>query len=449
MIEGLKEKAQRVVDHARKVGATAVDAFIREDETFSVNVRRGEVDTLKEAVARTLRLRIFAGKRMATSQTSDLSPSVVDSLVEETLQMARLTSEDENSGLPETSLYATSIPDLNLADASWDSLTTEQKIELARRAEAAALAFDPAITNSEGGSFEWERSRTVVANSSGFSGAYESTMGYLAAQPIAEKNGAMQRDYWMSITRHRSQLETPEEIGQRAAERVLRRLGARKIKTCEVPVVFDPMTARSLIRHIFEAVSGDSIYRRRSFLVDGLGTSVAGADVTLVDDALMRAGLGSRPFDDEGVRAQTTTVFEKGVLRSYIHSAYTGKRLSAPPTGNGTRTGAGTIAVGPTNFYLKPGAAPPEEILGSVKSGLYIVDLMGSGINLVNGDYSRGATGLWIENGKLTYPVHEITIAGNLRQMLQDITMVGNDVLFMGPVSSPTLKIQKMTVSGD
>jgi PmbA protein len=412
-------------------------------------VRKGDVEKLQEAVSRSLRLRVFLGKKTATSQTSDLTPSIVEGLVEETLEMARLTSEDENSGLPDQTLYPIHPPDLDLADSSWGDLTTGQGIDLARRAEAAAMATNPAITNSEGASFERERSRTVIANSSGFLGGYETTMGYLVVVPIAERNGAMQQDSWLSIARHRQQLDPPEDVGRRAAERVVRRLDARKIGTCQVPVIFDPLTARTLVKHIFDAVSGDAIYRKRSFLVDKLGDSVSSPEVTIVDDSLLQRGIGSRPFDNEGVAAQKTSILENGVLRNYIHSAYTGKRLNARPTGNGTRTATGSISVGPTNFYLQPGLVPPDEIIASVKSGLYVVELMGSGVNVVNGDYSRGVTGLWIENGRFTYPVHEITIAGNLRQMLQDITMVGSDITFVGTVSSPTVKISSMTLSGE
>ena len=448
-MDELKDRAQRVVDLAMKLGATAADGFIREEENFSVKVRQGDVETLKEAVSRSLRLRIFMGKKTASSQTSDLSPAIVDRLVKDTIEMAHLMSEDESRGLPESALYPRQPGDLHLADPSWAELTPEQRIDLARRAEAAAFATDPAITISDGGSFEWERSKTVLVNSLGFVGAYDATMGYVASSPIAERDGAMQQDSWFSISRHRHQLETPEEVGRRAAQRVLRRIGAKKISTCVVPVVFEPLTARTLLRHIFDAVSGDAIYRKRSFLAGKLGEPVASDKVTLVDDALRTGGLGSRPFDDEGIETQSTSIIEDGVLRNYLHSAYTGRRLGARPTGNGTRTGSGLIMVGPTNFYMKPGEASLEEIIASVKSGLYVVELMGSGVNLVNGDYSRGATGLWIENGKFAYPAHEITIAGNLRQMLQDITMVGNDIQFFGSVSSPSVKINSMTVSGE
>src|SRR2546422_3131898 len=233
----------------------------------------------------------------------------------------------------------------------------------------------------------------------------------------------MQRDYWMSAGRHRSQLEAPEEIGKKAAGRAIRRLGARKIPTCQVPIVFDPLSARSLLNHIFDAVSGSAIYRRSSFLVDQIGQSVASPSVAIVDDARMLAGLGSSPFDDEGVPTQTTPIIENGVLRNYLHSAYTARKLGSKPTGNGSRARSGVVSIGPTNFYLKGGSSSAEEIVSSVKAGLYVVELIGFGVNTVTGDYSRGAVGIWIEEGRLAHPVQEVTIAGNLRQMLKNIEM--------------------------
>jgi len=373
----------------------------------------------------------------------------VDQLVDETVAMAHLTSADESGGLPDEDTYPAEVPDLGLADAAWDNLSPEQRIDLARRAEIAAFETDPRITNSEGASFEYERSRTVLANTVGFVGGYETTAGYLVTVPIAEANGSMQQDHWLSITRYCEKLESPEKIGRHAAQRALRRLGARKVKTCEVPVVFDPLAARTLVKHVFDAVSGDAIYRKRSFLDGQLGKQVAGKSLTIVDDARLLGGLGSSPFDDEGVGTRLTAVVEDGNLQSYLHSAYTGRKLGSRPTGNGTRTGAGNISVGPTNFYLKAGNESPAAIIESVKSGLYIVDLIGFGVNTVNGDYSRGVTGLWIEDGKLAYPVQEVTIAGNLREMLRNIEMIGNDITFMGSVAAPTLKIRKMTVSGE
>ena len=449
MTEDLKRLVRDVVARAQKLGATAADAFLREDETFEVTVRRGDVERLKEAVSKNLHLRVFLGNRMAASQTSDLSSDRIQTLIDETIEMARLTSEDRSSGLPDPNVFSAEIPDLGLADPAWSELKPEDRIDLARRAEAAAFQADTAITNSKGGFFQFESSRTAVANTLGFVGSYEATAGYLATVPIAEFGGVMQQDHWYSITRYRDQLESPENVGRRAADRVLRRVGARRVKTCQVPVIFDPLASRTLLKHIFDAVSGDAIYRKRSFLVDRLGESVASANLTIVDDARLIGGLGSSPFDEEGVATQLTPVIENGVLSSYLHSAYTGRKLGARPTGNGSRSGTGTIRVGPTNFYLKPGNNSPEEIVGSVTSGLYVLELIGFGVNTVNGDYSRGVTGLWIEGGKFVYPVHEVTIAGNLRDMLHDIEMIGNDIAFMGPVAAPTLKIRNMTLSGE
>jgi PmbA protein len=267
--------------------------------------------------------------------------------------------------------------------------------------------------------------------------------------PIAQSNDGMQRDHWMSAARHRNQLESPEDIGRKAAERALRRLGARKIPTAEVPVIFDPLCARSLLNHIFDAVSGSAIYRRSSFLIDQIGQQVAGTDITVVDDALMPAGLGSGPFDDEGVPTQVTPIIENGILRNYLHSAYTARKLGSKPTGNGTRAASGVVTIGPTNFYLKGGGYTTEEIISSTKKGLYVVELIGFGVNTVTGDYSRGAVGIWIENGKLSQPVQEVTIAGNLREMLKNVEMVGNDVTFLGSIAAPTLKIGKMVISGE
>jgi PmbA protein len=448
-MELLKQTAEGVAQRALKKGASAADALIREDDTFSVTVRIGEVETLKEAISRRLLLRVFVGKRTATSTTSDVSAEVVDRLVDETVDMARLTSEDDSSGLPDAALFQQHFPELNLLDEQWEHLSPKDRIELARRAESAALSADRSITNSEGGAFEYQRSRTVVANTLGFLGAYEGTGASLSAVPVAQSSAGMQRDYWTSAARHLAQMESPESIGRKAAERAVRRLGARKVTTCEAPVVFDPLTARSLIGHIFQAVSGDSIYRRASFLVNRLGEAVAAPAVNIVDDAHLPAGLGSSPFDDEGVPTQTTPIVRDGVLLNYVHTAYSARKLGSQPTGNGNRGASGVVTIGPTNFYLKRGPYVPEEIIASVKTGLYVVELIGFGVNSVTGDYSRGAVGLWIEDGKLAYPVQEVTIAGNLGQMLRDIEMIGNDLTFLGSIASPTVKIGKMVISGD
>ena len=448
MTLSLKETAEQIVRRAVSKGASAADVFIREEEKFSVTVRKGEVETLKESVSRGLRLRLFVGKRTATSQTSDLSPALLDSLVDETVEMAHLTSEDASGGLPENTVGSPELPDLELVDPAWIDFTPDQRIDWARRAEAATMKGDPRMTSSEG-AFDFERTRTVLANSLGFLGEYEGTGGSVVAMPYAQSSEGMQRDYWASVARFRSDLESPEAVGQRAALRAVRRLGARKVRTCEAPVVFDPLTARTLVGHVFQACAGDAVYRRSSFLIDQLGVKVAAPELTIVDDARLMRGLGSSPFDDEGVPTRRTPIIENGILKNYLHSSYTARKLHSQPTGNGSRTGSGSVGVGPTNFYLNPGAASSEEIIASVKSGLYVVELIGQGVNAVTGDYSRGVVGMWIENGKLAYPVQEVTIAGNLRQMLNDIEMIGNDVTFIGTIAAPTVKIRSMVISGE
>src|SRR3989454_4633222 len=447
-MHSLQDITRHIIDRAKKSGASAADLMIREDNIFSVTVRMAEIETLKEAISRNLMLRVFIGKRTATSHTSDISGAVVDQLVDETVEMARLTSEDESGGLPEAVFFQNHFPQLNLFDPSWERLTPNERIDLAVRTEKAAFETDKSVTNSEGASFEYARSRVALANTIGFFGEYEGTSAAVVCVPIAESNGSMQRDYWMSAGRHRRQIETPEEIGRKAAMRAARRLGARKIPTCQVPIVFDPLCARSLLGDIFDAVAGGAIYRRSSFLVERIGETVASPHVTIVDDARMPGGLGSSPFDDEGIPTQTTPIIEDGVLRNYLQSAYTARKLGARPTGNGSRAASGVVTIGPTNFHLKEGTYAPDEIIRSVETGLYVVELIGFGVNMVTGDYSRGAVGIWIENGEFKYPVQEVTIAGNLRGMLKNIEMVGNDVTFVGSIAAPTLKIGKMVISG-
>ena len=258
----------------------------------------------------------------------------------------------------------------------------------------------------------------------------------------------MQRDYWYAVSRTLSLLDSPEEVGRIAAQRTLRRLGARKVKTAQVPIVFEPMVARSLLGNLFEAASGDSIYRAASFLAGKLGETIAGDNVSVVDDGTIPGGFGTSPFDGEGVPTRRTMVVERGVLKSYLLNTYTAKKLGLATTGNAARGLAGTPGIGAGNFFLEPGARTPKEIIAEIPEGLYVTELLGFGVNLVTGDYSRGAGGLWISGGELTYPVEEITIAGNLKDMLQNITRIGNDLEFRGSVACPTLRIDGLTVAG-
>jgi len=436
-----------VLKRARERGATAADAFLVEDRAFSAQVRLGRVDTVKHAREQHLSLRVFAGKSAAAASTSDFSRTSVERLVDEAVSLARITAPDELGGLPEAAALAREIPALELDDPTGHDLSPEDKIELARRCEAAALGADPRITNSEGGDFADRRARYAYAASHGFAGEYATSSFSLSASPVASENGRMQRDGWYHVTRKRANLDTPEEIGLIAARRAVRRLGARQVKTCEVPVIFDPEMAASLVRHIAGAVAGPSLYRGASFLLDKLGQQIAAPGVTIVDDGTMPGGLGSRPFDGEGLPVLRTVIVDKGVLTSYLLDTYSGRKLGRASTHHAARDGSG-VTVGTTNLYVAKGPADPKALIGSVKQGLYVTELIGFGVNGVTGDYSRGAVGMWIDNGELAFPVEEITIAGNLLAMFRAIEGVGNDLVFRDRTAAPTVLVGRMTVAG-
>jgi PmbA protein len=443
-----RELARELLAKLRSRGATEADLLIIETDSSTTQVRLREIEALKSAQERRLHLRVMFGQRSATTSTSDFSMRALDRLVDETCTLAQATAPDEYLGLPDADTIVASIPDLGLFDEEAQSLDVGEKIALVKRAEAAALDYDPRITNSEGAGLDTQFGQIVYANTHGFVGAYRTSAFSLSVSPVAGDGDAMQRDSWYSVRRKFTQLETPEVIGETAAKRALRRLGARKIATQEAPVVFDPDMAASLLRTLAGAISGTSIYRGTSFLLNRLGQPVAADTVTVIDDGTIPGALGSRPFDGEGVPTRQTVVLEHGMLQSYLLDTYCARRLGMASTGNAARDATG-ISVGSSNFYLVPGTYTPEEIIASVKSGLYLTELIGFGINLVTGDYSRGAVGFWIENGELAYPVEEITIAGNLNEMLLNIEMVGNDLVFRGRVAAPTLKIARMTIAGN
>ena len=444
----LEKIAVDLVERAKRAGASAADVVVREADEFSSNLRTGKVESLKEAASKALGLRVLLGIRSATSFSSDFSEPTLARLVDRTVGMAKVTSEDPASGLPEAGQLGRYGGDLELYGSDVESLSTNERIQIARRAEEAALGADPRIQNSEGAGFEASQGTIAYANSLGFVGSYRSSYCALSVSPIAQQNGSMQRDYWYTVARRAAALEAPEEVGRKAAERALRKLGARKVPTCQVPIVFDPETSRSLLGHIFDAVRGDAIYRSASFLTGKLQQKIANDKVTILDDGLRPGGFGSRPFDGEGIPSSVTQVVEKGVLQNYLLNCYTARKLGLQTTGNAARGITGPPGVGPKNFYMPPGPYSSEEILRSVPNGFYVTELIGFGVNTVSGDYSRGAGGLWIENGELTYPVQEVTVAGNLAEMLQHIEMVGSDLEFRSALAAPTLLISGMTVAG-
>jgi PmbA protein len=443
-----------VVALAMKAGASDAEAVVREGDEFSVNVRMGEVETLKESGSRGLGLRVFLGTRSASTSTSDLTPDGIRQLVEGAIALAQVTEEDPFSGLPETAEFGSIPDDLHLYFEDVYSLDGKERIEWARRAESAALAADPRITNSDGGSFDAATGRKVMANSRGFVGGYRTSYAGVSAAPLAmDANGQMQRDGWWSGARRLVDLDSPESVGKEAARRTIRRLGARKVPTQRVPIVFAPEVARSLIGSVFEAASGDSIWRHASFLAGKLDHQIGACNLTIVDDNAMllpngAGGFGSSPFDGEGLPSLRTFVVQKGVLQTYLLNTYSARKLGMKSTHNASRGLAGTPGIGCGNLYLEHGQLTPEEIISQTHTGLYVTSLMGFGTNIVTGDYSRGATGLWIENGQLTHAVEEVTIAGNLAEMLMNVTAIGNDLVFRGSVASPTLRIDGMTIAG-
>src|SRR5690242_1381250 len=445
----LKEIAVDVVKRAMSGGATAAEAVVREGNEFSTVVRLGNVETLKESGAKAIGVRVFRGRRAASTYSSDLSPDGLHQMVSSALALAEVTSEDPHAGLPDPSQLGSLHGDLDLYHADVYSLSSAERIEYARRAENAAITSDKRINNSEGGSFDAADGHKVLANSHGFVGEYRNSYCSVAAVPVAQEGGSMQRDYWFSVARTLTKLQSPEEVGRIAAQRTLRRLGARKVKTAKVPIVLDPLVARSLIENIFEAVNGDAVYRGASFLAGKLGERVAGENVTVIDDGTLRGGFGTTPFDSEGVPTRRTVVIENGMLKSYLLNTYTARKLGLHTTGNAARGLAGNPGIGVGNFFLQPGAQKPADIIAGVREGLYVTEFLGFGVNLVTGDFSRGASGLWISSGELTFPVEEITVAGNLKDMLFNISEIGADLEFRGSVAAPTLHLEGLTVAGE
>jgi PmbA protein len=452
----MQQLAADVVERALRAGATEAEVVIREGDEFSTLVRLGQVETLKESGARGIGLRVFLGSsgahRTANTSTSDFSEAGLAHLISGAIDLARVTSEDPFAGLPEPSAMGEVAGDLDLYYEDVYGLPVAQRIEYARRAEAAALSADPRIQKqkSDGGSFDAATGHKVLANSRGFAGEYRRSYCSLAVMPIAQaEQGGMQRDYWFSSARTLSRLESPETIGAEAARRTLRRLNARRVPTQRVPIVFAPEIARSLIGNIFEAANGDNVYRSAAFWAGKLGEQVASPNVTVIDDGALPGLFGTAPFDGEGLPTRRTVIVENGILQNYLLNTYTARKLKMQSTGNASRGLAGTPGIGAGNLFLSKGSVGPQQLLADIKAGFYVTELMGFGVNMVTGDYSRGAAGLWIENGELTFAVEEVTIAGNLKEMFTNITAIADDLEFRGAVASPTLRIDGMTIAGE
>lgn len=447
------EAAEHALRSVRQAGADAADVVLVENDSLETRVRGEEIDFVKQARERKLGIRALVGgkdgMRSAITSTSDLAPAAIERIAADAAALAHATAEDPAAGLPDGG-FATDWEalDLKLADPSSRNVSADARIEAAFSAESAARATDPRICNSEGSQASSDHARIVYANSAGFLGHYETSSHSLFAEPLAEDSGVKQRDYWMSVAHRLSDLDAPEEVGRRAAERALRRLGARPIATCEVPVIFDPITAPSLLRQLAGCVSGYAVYRQSTFLADKLGEQIASERLTAIDDGRRPGGLGSRPFDGEGLPTRRNVVLEAGRLATFLLDSYSARKIGGASTGNATRSAGSSPAVAPSNLWFEPGDETLDEIIARTERGLLVTELIGQGFNPVTGDYSRGAAGLWIEGGEIAHPVEEITIAGNFGEMLREVDAVGSDLLWLGRVASPSIRVSRMTVAG-
>jgi len=436
----LREIALDVLRHAEKLGATACETDVSEGVGQSVTVRKGTVETIEFNRDKGVGVTVYLGKRRGHASTSDFSPDSLRATVEAALTIARFTAEDDAAGLPEPALLAREIPDLDLHHP-W-GLSVEEAIELARRCESAAFSVSPLVANSEGATVSTQAAHFVSANSLGFIGGYPSTRHFISCVPIAERGADKERDDWYSGHRDPADLAAPEAIGDYAARRALARLGARKLKTRQCRVMFEAPLATMLIGSFVHAASGGSLYRKASFLVDALGKRIFPAWFRIDERPHIPKGLASSPFDDDGVITRARTVVAEGVLQGYFLSTYTARKLGMQTTGN---------AGGSHNLIVAPSPDAPADFAGLLKafgSGLLVTELLGHGINYVTGDYSRGAAGFWVENGEIAFPVHEITIAGNLKDMFAGIEAVGRDVVTRGARSVGSIVVNRMTVAG-
>ncbi len=433
----LREIANDVLRHARDLGATACETDVSEGFGQTASVRKGEVDTIEYNRDKGVGVTIYLGQQRGHASTSDFSPAALRSTVAAALSIARFTASDPCAGLPDEALLARTFPDLDLHHP-W-SLSVEEAITMARQCEQAAYSVSPRISNSEGASVSTQQSHFISANSAGFIGGYASSRHGLSCSVIAGEGDEMQREYWYDSRRDAGDLITAEAIGRLAGERALARLGARQIDTCEVPVLFEAPLAVSLIGNFVHAVSGGALYRKSSFLLDSLGQPVFSPLVTILERPHEPKAFGSSPFDSEGVATHPRDVVLDGVLNGYFLSSYSARKLGMQTTGN---------AGGSHNLIVKPGELDLEGLIRTMDRGLLVTELLGHGVNYVTGDYSRGAAGFWVENGRIQFPVEEITIAGNLREMFRQIVAIGNDALPRGAKHCGSILIERMTVAG-
>jgi PmbA protein len=439
-----EEILARVLEGAKAAGADAADALYVESVAASVAYRLGKLEEVERAESSDLGLRVFIGQRVAFISSTDFAPDALAALPGRAVAMARLAPEDKYAGLAPKDRLARTVPDLDLEDANEPA--AETLIERARDVEAAALAVK-GVTNSEGGGANFHRSAVALATSEGFFGRYAGTSHGIGVAVLAGEGISMQMDYHSVSARHGSDLENPEAVGRRAGERAVKKLDPKKIKSQRLPVVYDPRMANGLVGHFAGAISGSSIARGVSFLKESMGKDIFAKGINVIDDPHRPRGHRSKPFDGEGVANARRALIEDGRLTTWLLDCASARQLGLATTGHAARGTGGPPSPSTTNLYMEAGKLSPEALIADIREGFYVTELMGMGVNMVTGDYSRGASGFWIENGQIAYPVAEVTIAGNLKDMFLNLTPA-NDLEFLHGTNAPTLRVEGMTVAG-
>ena len=437
-INRLKNIVQDLLDEAKSQGASASEAGLSQENGLTVSARLGDVETIEHHCGQGLGITVYFDQRKGSASTTDLSPESIKETVSAACSIARYTSEDEFAGLPEKDLLATEFPDLDL-NHPW-GISVDDAIALAIECEDAARNFDSEISNSEGASVNTHQGTHVMGNSLGFLHGYTSTRHSLSCSVLAQRGESMQRDYWYSVARNALNLEAASEIGKKAAQRALRRLEGRTLSTRQCPVLYSAEIASGLLSSFIGAISGGNLYRKSSFLLDALDTQVFPEFIRIYEQPHLKGALGSAAFDGEGVATKSHDIVSEGILRSYVLSTYSARKLGLHSTGN---------AGGVRNLTIDTGALDFQGMLKQLDTGLLVTELMGQGVNILTGDYSRGAAGFWVENGQIQYPVEEITIAGNLKDMLRNIVAVGNDIDYRGNVRTGSILVERMSIAGE
>jgi PmbA protein len=437
-INQLKNIVQDLLDEAKQQGATAAEAGLSQETGLSVNARMGDVETIEHHCDQGLGITVFFGQRKGSASTSDLSPASIKETVRAACSIARYTSEDEYAGLPDKAMLATEFPDLDV-NHPW-AVSVDEAIALAIACEEAALTYHSEISNSEGASVNTHQGIRVMGNSLGFLQGYSSTRHSLSCSVLGQRGDSMQRDYWYSVARNANDLEAVADIGRKAAERTIKRLEARRLTTRQCPVLYAPETAAGLLGSLMGAISGGNLYRKSTFLLDALGQQIFPAFIRIHEQPYLTRALGSSAYDGDGVATQTRDIVSNGVLRGYVLGTYSARKLGMQSTGN---------AGGVHNLTLDSGALDFDGMLKLMGTGLLVTELMGQGVKMMTGDYSRGASGFWVENGEIQYPVEEITIAGNLKAMFKHIVAVGNDVDYRGNTRTGSILIEQMSIAGE